>query len=146
MPWIRNFQWQLSACLRADVSYFLCCTRATKEIGDVCTQANYLLAIIQKFLSLFSLFSFRFFPFEQCSFSSLCTAAPSPPVPLLLFFTCLFPWKILTVRRLGKKQSPQLHLGRFWKATSRWANRKPVCIITERHFFLLGQPYIILSS
>ena len=31
------------ACLRADVSYFLCCTRtfprATKEIGDVCTQA-----------------------------------------------------------------------------------------------------------
>ena len=23
-------------CLRADVSYFLCCT---KEIGDVCTQA-----------------------------------------------------------------------------------------------------------
>ena len=24
-------------CLRADVSYFLC---ATKEIGDVCTQAN----------------------------------------------------------------------------------------------------------
>ena len=39
-------------CLRADVSYFLCCTRkrdvvpfscATKEIGDVCTQAiNYL--------------------------------------------------------------------------------------------------------
>ena len=26
-------------CLRADVSYFLCCTRATKEIGDVCTQA-----------------------------------------------------------------------------------------------------------
>ena len=36
------------SCLRADVSYFLCCTwkrddvpfpRATKEIGDVCTQA-----------------------------------------------------------------------------------------------------------
>ena len=27
-------------CLRADVSYFLCCTRATKEIGDVCTQAT----------------------------------------------------------------------------------------------------------
>ena len=34
-------------CLRADVSYFLCCTRkrvpfprATKEIGDVCTQAR----------------------------------------------------------------------------------------------------------
>ena len=27
-------------CLRADVSYFLCCTRATKEIGDVCTQAS----------------------------------------------------------------------------------------------------------
>ena len=26
-------------CLRADVSYFLCCTRKTKEIGDVCTQA-----------------------------------------------------------------------------------------------------------
>ena len=26
-------------CLRADVSYFLCCPRATKEIGDVCTQA-----------------------------------------------------------------------------------------------------------
>ena len=29
-----------SYCLRADVSYFLCCTRATKEIGDVCTQAR----------------------------------------------------------------------------------------------------------
>ena len=28
------------SCLRADVSYFLCCTRATKEIGDVCTQAR----------------------------------------------------------------------------------------------------------
>ena len=28
-----------SFCLRADVSYFLCCTRKTKEIGDVCTQA-----------------------------------------------------------------------------------------------------------
>ena len=33
-------------CLRADVSYFLCCTRvpfprATKEIGDVCTQASF---------------------------------------------------------------------------------------------------------
>ena len=28
------------ACLRADVSYFLCCTRATKEIGDVYTQAR----------------------------------------------------------------------------------------------------------
>ena len=28
-------------CLRADVSYFLCCTRATKEIGDVCTQATF---------------------------------------------------------------------------------------------------------
>ena len=27
-------------CLRADVSYFLCCPRATKEIGDVCTQAT----------------------------------------------------------------------------------------------------------
>ena len=27
-------------CLRADVSYFLCCTRATKEIEDVCTQAT----------------------------------------------------------------------------------------------------------
>ena len=27
-------------CLRADVSYFLCCTWATKEIGDVCTQAR----------------------------------------------------------------------------------------------------------
>ena len=30
-------------CLRADVSYFLCCVpfpRATKEIGDVCTQAT----------------------------------------------------------------------------------------------------------
>ena len=22
-------------CLRADVSYFLCCTRKTKEIGDI---------------------------------------------------------------------------------------------------------------
>ena len=31
---------QIRNCLRADVSYFLCCTRATKEIGDVCTQAN----------------------------------------------------------------------------------------------------------
>ena len=37
----------LWGCLRADVSYFLCCTRkrdpfprATKEIGDVCTQAS----------------------------------------------------------------------------------------------------------
>ena len=30
-----------SVCLRADVSYFLCCTRATKEIGDVCTQAKF---------------------------------------------------------------------------------------------------------
>ena len=29
-----------SICLRADVPYFLCCTRATKEIGDVCTQAT----------------------------------------------------------------------------------------------------------
>ena len=27
-------------CQRADVSYFLCCTRTTKEIGDVCTQAS----------------------------------------------------------------------------------------------------------
>ena len=34
-------------CVRVDVSYFLCCTRkrdrfprATKEIGDVCTQAR----------------------------------------------------------------------------------------------------------
>ena len=27
-------------CLRADVSNFLCCTRATKETGDVCTQAK----------------------------------------------------------------------------------------------------------
>jgi len=27
-------------CLRADVSYFLCCTRKTKEIGDFCTQAR----------------------------------------------------------------------------------------------------------
>ena len=27
-------------CLRADISYFLCCTCATKEIGDVCTQAT----------------------------------------------------------------------------------------------------------
>jgi len=27
-------------CLRADVSYFLRCTRATKEIGDVCTQTT----------------------------------------------------------------------------------------------------------
>ena len=26
-------------CLRADVSYFLCCTRKTKEIGNVCTKA-----------------------------------------------------------------------------------------------------------
>ena len=31
-----------SRCLRADVSYFLCCTRKTKEIGDVCMQANIL--------------------------------------------------------------------------------------------------------
>ena len=38
---------QACRCLRADVSYFLCCTRkrdpfprATKEIGDVCTQAS----------------------------------------------------------------------------------------------------------
>ena len=39
---------QLGRCLRADVSYFLCCTgkrdvpfpRATKEIGDVSTQAT----------------------------------------------------------------------------------------------------------
>ena len=31
----------MQTCLRADVSYFLCCTpRATKEIGDVCTQAK----------------------------------------------------------------------------------------------------------
>ena len=29
-----------NACPRADVSYFLCCTRATKEIGDVCTQVK----------------------------------------------------------------------------------------------------------
>ena len=27
-------------CLRADVSYFLCFPRATKEIGDVCTKAK----------------------------------------------------------------------------------------------------------
>ena len=40
--------------LRADVSYFLSCTRtrdavpflrATKEIGDVCTQATFLLVL-----------------------------------------------------------------------------------------------------
>ena len=40
--------------LRADVSYFLCCTRkrdavpflrAAKEIGDVCTQATFLLVL-----------------------------------------------------------------------------------------------------
>ena len=30
----------VACCLRADVSYFLCCTRATKEIGDVWTQAT----------------------------------------------------------------------------------------------------------
>ena len=38
------------SCLRADVSYFVCCTRATKEIGDVCTQAT---ASVKR-LSLFS--------------------------------------------------------------------------------------------
>ena len=39
-------------CLRADVSYFLCCTRkrdpfprATKEIGDVCAQARPIVTI-----------------------------------------------------------------------------------------------------
>ena len=47
---------KLIDCLRADVSYFLCCTRkirdvpfprATKEIGDVCTQAtNWLINLI----------------------------------------------------------------------------------------------------
>ena len=31
-----------SVCLRADVSHFLCCTRATKEKGEVCTQATVL--------------------------------------------------------------------------------------------------------
>ena len=38
----RGIIWSFeSICyLRADVSYFLCCTRATKEIEDVCTQAN----------------------------------------------------------------------------------------------------------
>ena len=47
--------WQLYymvyCCLRADVSYFLCCKRkrvpfprTTKEIGDVCTQARYIVA------------------------------------------------------------------------------------------------------
>ena len=40
-------------CLRADVSYFLCCTRAAKEIGDVCTQAN--LIIAQNALALMTL-------------------------------------------------------------------------------------------
>ena len=50
------FRWEdpksrvpFTVCLRADVSYFLCCTRkrdvpfprARKEIGDVCTQAIY---------------------------------------------------------------------------------------------------------
>ena len=41
----------VAVCLRADVSYFLCFTRkrddvpflrATREIGDVCTQAKWL--------------------------------------------------------------------------------------------------------
>ena len=45
---MNNWQYLSPGCLRADVSYFLCCTRkrdvvpftrATKEIGDVCTQA-----------------------------------------------------------------------------------------------------------
>ena len=31
-------------CLGADVSHFLCCTRPTKEIGDVCTQATLFVA------------------------------------------------------------------------------------------------------
>ena len=31
---------QEELCLRADVSYFLYCTRAIKEIGDVCKQAR----------------------------------------------------------------------------------------------------------
>ena len=43
------YSWSPGDCLRADVSYFLCCTRkrddvpfprATKEIGEVCTQAT----------------------------------------------------------------------------------------------------------
>ena len=46
---MNNWQYLSPGCLRADVSYFLCCTRkrdvvpfprATKEIGDVCTQAS----------------------------------------------------------------------------------------------------------
>ena len=40
------FEMPIYCCLRADVSYFVCCTRkrgATKEIGDVFTQANLLL-------------------------------------------------------------------------------------------------------
>ena len=39
-------------CLRADVSYFLCCTRATKEIGDVCTQASLTVSIFIQCASL----------------------------------------------------------------------------------------------
>ena len=35
-------------CPRADVSYFLRCTRATKEIGDVCTQAIVCVAGVRK--------------------------------------------------------------------------------------------------
>ena len=36
------------SCLHADVSYFLCCTRATKEIGDVCTKATKKATVLDK--------------------------------------------------------------------------------------------------
>ena len=41
-PWVSTYWICLPSlvCRRADVSYFLRCTRATKEIGDVCTQAK----------------------------------------------------------------------------------------------------------
>ena len=37
-----RFTRRFELCLRADFFYFLCCTfpRATKEMGDFCTQAN----------------------------------------------------------------------------------------------------------
>ena len=41
-------QFKIFPCLRADVSYFLCCTpRAAKEIGDVCTQAKFSLNLCE---------------------------------------------------------------------------------------------------
>ena len=84
---------QLGRCLRADVSYFLCCTgkrdvpfpRATKEIGDVCTQATS--------SSLREVFNLVFAAFCDSRKTLEKMAQPSHPYPAYTtdnFFSCLF--------------------------------------------------------